>query len=454
MEEEKGINEMEEIEETEEIETRSNPRFIDTLSHAEKEDIYMTISELVEEYLSGEEVLKMSSHTFIDDFHSDITHLIFQQLSDTDICDNDDYDDLYDIVTEVAKFDIYDIPEHTTTPYCPIVKSRPDKEKIQILKDCPQPAQRTPEWYAFRQGVITASNIWKIFASEAQINSFIYDKCKNADVPPPPGGGYVNTQSSLHWGVKYEPLSTMLYEYRNRTQVGAFGCIRHSRYEFLAASPDGINIAEDSSLYGRMLEIKNIVNRDIDGNPSPAYWIQMQIQMECCDLEECDFLETRFKEYASAEEFYQDEQHSELGEKGVILYFTSNIDGSPIYKYLPIGQTIPENTDLEDWTDLVSSYCPENASMKSILFWYLDEYSCVLVKRNRLWFEMAMPKIADMWNLIQKEKVEGFEHRSPKKKTKTSSNTNGLLVEIDEDGGSHVIHNMPVTNSYSIIKTT
>ena len=47
-----------------------------------------------------------------------------------------------------------------------------------------------------------------------------------------------------------------------------------------------------------MLEIKNIVNREITGIPKKEYWVQMQMQMEVCAIyEECDFLETRFKEY-------------------------------------------------------------------------------------------------------------------------------------------------------------
>ena len=55
-----------------------------------------------------------------------------------------------------------------------------------------------------------------------------------------------------------------------------------------------------------MLEVKNIYNRDIDGNPKEEYWIQMQIQLETCDLEICDFLETRFKEYELEEEYFED----------------------------------------------------------------------------------------------------------------------------------------------------
>ena len=49
---------------------------------------------------------------------------------------------------------------------------------IEYLKRRPQPAQRTPEWYVFRHGLISASNIWKVFGSDATRNSLIYEKCK------------------------------------------------------------------------------------------------------------------------------------------------------------------------------------------------------------------------------------------------------------------------------------
>jgi hypothetical protein len=77
------------------------------------------------------------------------------------------------------------------------------------------------------------------------------------------------------------------------------------KYDYIAASPDGINVDSNNERYGRMVEIKNIYNREIDGIPTDNYWIQMQFQMEVCDLDECDFFETRMKEY-SEEEFYAD----------------------------------------------------------------------------------------------------------------------------------------------------
>ena len=123
----------------------------------------------------------------------------------------------------------------------------------------------------------------------------------------------VNILSPLHWGQKYEPLSVMLYEYDYDTTIEDFGCIQHSKYSFIGASPDGINNDPKSDKYGRMLEIKNIVNREITGIPSKMYWIQMQIQMETCNLNYCDFLETQFKEYENEEQFYGDNSNKRKG---------------------------------------------------------------------------------------------------------------------------------------------
>ena len=101
-------------------------------------------------------------------------------------------------------------------------------------------------------------------------------------------------------------MSILIYEKIHNTKVGEFGCIKHDNLSFLKASPDGINIDPKNKLYGRMLEIKNPTTRKISGVPKKEYWVQMQIQMEVWDLNECDFLETSFKEYENEEEFLKD----------------------------------------------------------------------------------------------------------------------------------------------------
>jgi putative phage-type endonuclease len=153
--------------------------------------------------------------------------------------------------------------------------------------------QRSEEWYSMRSNLLTASNIYKCFGSDSEKNQLIYEKCQPFNTEK---NNYVNLESPMHWGQKYEPISVMFYEKEYKTKVGDFGCIQHEKYDFLGASPDGINILTNTHRFGRMLEIKNPISRKIDGIPSEAYWIQQQIQMEVCDLEGCDFLETCFKE--------------------------------------------------------------------------------------------------------------------------------------------------------------
>jgi hypothetical protein len=48
----------------------------------------------------------------------------------------------------------------------------------------------------------------------------------------------------------------MIYETLYSTKLGEYGCIRHPKYDYIAASPDGINVDSNNERYGRMVEIK------------------------------------------------------------------------------------------------------------------------------------------------------------------------------------------------------
>ena len=336
------------------------------------------------------------------------------------------------------------------------------EEQLNYLKSVPQPEQRTNEWYAFRYKYLTASNIWKAFISQSTKNQLIYEKCKplaaessSSSTPSQPHG--VNTESPMHWGHKYEPISVALYEKKYNTTVSEFGCIPHKSISFLAASPDGINTDKASKRYGRMLEVKNIVNREINGNPKMEYWIQMQLQLEVCDLKECDFLETRFVEYENEEEFMNDTviieedvipAHAEAEppraepikkilpfiskdykQKGIIMYFIK--DSQPQYEYY----TPSKVSTLEAYQAWEESMMLKNESIMWIknLYWKLDEFSCVLVMRNKLWFEAAKPDLYAIWQTIEKERIEGYEHRSPKKRTSIAVSSAAKKYNYNKD---------------------
>lgn len=322
-------------------------------------------------------------------------------------------------------------------------------DKIENIRQKPQPNQRTDEWYKFRHDLITASNAYKVFESQSTVNQLIYEKCQplklqqdNSDATNTKPPVMVNVNTTFHWGQKYEPVSVMLYEYLYNTKVDDFGCIKHDTYHFLGASPDGINIDTNSERFGRMLEIKNIVNREITGIPKKEYWIQMQLQMEVCDLDECDFLETKITEYECANDFFKDlendaiiqldikPKNKSLHKKGVIIYFHDNLHAKPHYVYKPLN--ISNMDDILQWEEkMIELYQSTNHNMTYIksIYWKLEKLSCVLVLRNKTWFHNNIQTIENVWKIIEKERISGYEHRAPNKKPKLKIDNNTNTID-------------------------
>lgn len=312
--------------------------------------------------------------------------------------------------------------------------------KIEQLSSIIIPEQRSQEWYNQRNNLLTASNIWKVFSTQAQYNSLVVEKCKPCENAESMRS--VSTASSLHWGILFEPLTLQIYSMKNKTKVGEFGCIVHPQHSFLGASPDGINIDPSSPLYGRMIEIKNVVSRQITGIPLEAYWIQMQLQMEICDLDECDFIETKFSKISR--ETWMDNSDESIS--GVILHVgprifvpfsTREIDNDdidydidsdtrkvvyadtqsnqePFYVYIPFDVS---RENMDTWIQDYKNKNPNMVIMDTI-YWKLEHYSCVFVHRNKEWFLEALPKIKECWATIEHERIHGYQHRlSSKKKT-------------------------------------
>jgi hypothetical protein len=281
----------------------------------------------------------------------------------------------------------------------------------------------------------------------------------NIDKIPAPT---VNVSSPMHWGQKYEPVSTMYYEMIHGTAVGEYGCVQHSKYSFLGASPDGIVDDPASEKYGQMLEIKNVVNRDITGVPLKAYWVQMQLQLEVCDLEECDFLETRFKEYMDGIDFIEDcgsdnqftKTHGEKW-KGIVMYFIDP-GGVPVYEYKPLemGQEEYET----NWEPGIrQKHVQQGNTFMWPVYWWLDEVSCVLVERNRLWFSRVIDQMSVFWDTILAERKSGYAHRAPtKRKAKDDGlgqcliTINGSLIGSDTTASSDIEPSQNTLDGYLI----
>lgn len=448
----------EDISDSSTIESESEYDLLDQVNAHELDELEITVQELACDYVD-ENILQMIQPNFRESLMGYLTEIVSSDWINMGLDSETDQETLCEFV-ESCVDDLYEHGILKPRSYkTSAILSSPDvetfKKKIQVLQSINQPEQRTQAWYEFRHSLISASSLSKCFGSDAQVNSLIYEKCKPFDIRP---DGPVNTESPMHWGQKYEPLSVKLYELLYGTTVGEFGCIRHRDYEFIGASPDGINIDPCSERYGRMLEIKNIVSRELNGIPKPEYWVQMQIQMETCDLDECDFLETVFKEYPDEAAFYQDPEPHDF--KGIILHFVQRvsmgdinalitINHNPRYEYMPLGYDLQKDS-IDKWIQETREPIRREWSLYEAKYWYLEDYSCVMVPRHKDWFKAALPKIRETWNTILKERDSGYEHRAAKKrglKQDTIQVTHG-----SEDSTNICILNMPKTNTVCLVK--
>jgi putative phage-type endonuclease len=393
-------------------------------SAEEETDIVDTCVQLMSDYVD-ENPTAVSEPDFHETMLENVKEVMFMNYDNffqTNSEIEDELEDLIDIASDM--FYLHIMPKRSYNDTFETRMSEKERERVierlEVLADVPQAEQRTKEWYETRHRLITASNAYKAFEPDSAKNQLIYEKCqplKYDEMEDPENAKFelVNTDTAMHHGQKYEPVSVMYYEDLFETEVSEYGCIQHDKYKFLGASPDGI--VSDPSLprFGRMIEIKNIVNRDIDGIPKKEYWIQMQLQMETCDLNECDFLECRFIEYDGYTAFMADGNFLKSSKdelKGVIMQFSSP-DGKPKYVYKPLTMDFDDG---ESWEEEQR----ETLGMPWIknIYWRLEEVSCVLVLRNRKWFQDNIQTLSDVWDTILKERQTGCEHRAPNKRVK------------------------------------
>jgi putative phage-type endonuclease len=408
----------------------------------EIEELEEEIIIIIEEYLENN-IRKYSSPEFYEKMGEEIIDYITKTYFPLNDLLEKEKDSLLEFIWNTIDDIIfyYDIPKRqqqnielvkNENDYENITKSLRELNEINQL----QPKQRTTEWYQYRYNRFSASSIWKLLSTLSQYNSLILEKCKN----PQQATSVTNHNNPRNWGVKYEPVSIMIYEDKYPTTIVKtdYGCIPHPIYPFIAASPDGINISpECPEKYGRMVEVKNIYNRDITGIPLEEYWIQMQIQMETCGLEVCDFLETRFKEYSCEEDFYSDISPEY---KGVILFLLgkdSTIENR--FEYMPLYVNL-EKKHVDKWIQEFREKVSDTHLIYEIVYWYLDEYSCVVVERNALWFESVLPVFEEAWNIVVSERTYGCKHREPKhrelishisKNSSSSSSSKICVVKLE-----------------------
>ena len=82
-----------------------------------------------------------------------------------------------------------------------------------------------------------------------------------------------------------------------------------------------------------------------------------------------------------------------------------------------------EKKHVDKWIREIREKVSDTHLVYEIVYWYLDEYSCVNVKRNAPWFESVIDIITEAWKIVEKEREHGFEHRAPKMRVKKIAET-------------------------------
>ena len=302
-------------------------------------------------------------------------------------------------------------------------------KQFEKLKNIILPEQRSPEWFKMRDEKITASDCGTVLDEnkhELQYK-FIMNKVF---------GKKFETNINCYHGKKFENVVTLVYELLNDVSVHEFGLLSHPKYDFLGASPDGIcsslklDKKTNSPLVGRMLEIKCPRLRkiqytgEIKGNICPDYyWCQVQLQLECCDLEECDFVQCMIEEFTCREEYIKDTSNAcpyktkKYGlEKGVVIEllptilektdFDENgkVSENTIYDKTTHLYQPKLNMSLEEVDEWIINSIENIDSKKrlhKIIYWRFTERNTTLIIRDKIWFKTNLSKMKNIWDYVK-----------------------------------------------------
>ena len=310
------------------------------------------------------------------------------------------------------------------------------------LKQLKLPDQRSPEWYKIRENLLTASSLADALGKGhfQTRDDLLISKTqeKRSEISK-------MARDIMQWGVAYEEVATMFYEYLNNLTVVEFGLIPHPKLSVFGASPDGIcDIGSPNGYEGRMLEIKCPPKRKFTHEVPKHYWMQMQGQLEVCDLEECDFLQVKLEEYSDITEYEKDVlfdtgiQQGKTSDglpKGLVLEYT--IEGELQYKYSPWLASVD---GILNWKNKMIEELGVSCKEK---WWKITRYECTLVRRDRDWWNSVVPDIIQFWTDVVHYRKVGNEEvqkringrkRGPRKKIFTIQEPmKGYLMDSDEE---------------------
>lgn len=289
------------------------------------------------------------------------------------------------------------------------------RARAKYLLTLPQAPQGSKQWFDYRRGTkgpdgiltggrLTASDTGTILG----MNEYACSEeiiLKKAGIPT------FNWSPACEHGKKYEHISVRVFERREGKCVREYGCLPDENNTITAASPDGI------TLDGEVLEIKNPYSRKVTGVPKPAYYAQIQQQLQVTDLELCHFVETVIREYPDAQSFREDHPENEPdaiwtdkgNEKGVLLEIMeepakdASPDDPPTYRYV-YGDLDMRPSEVGRWINREMNKLGDLEQYRFVIvrYWYLATYCNTHVYRDRAWWTEKYPLLKQFWNRVEK----------------------------------------------------
>lgn len=244
--------------------------------------------------------------------------------------------------------------------------------------------QRTDAWHAQRGTMITASEVSKVWQTPASRLELLEKKLE----PAARGDSNAfNAIPALIWGTRFEPVAKKIYEDSTGCDIIDVGCCQHPVHKFLGASPDGLIVPRyadaDPMRYGRLVEFKCPMSR-ARKDEIPSYYVhQMQMQMECTGIDECEYVEFRFKQVNFTE------WDKALSAKGV---FAVDPLGKVDYK----GDAI----ELHQWQS-------GHTEDEQYVYWVLTDIKKDFVPKDPNWLSDHLPDLRAFWDDVELHRRAG-----------------------------------------------
>jgi len=214
------------------------------------------------------------------------------------------------------------------------------------------------------------------------------------------------------WGHRFESLTRRIYELEIAgldTVNDTLGRFTHQTIPWLSASPDGL--ITKGPLCGRLVEIKSPKTRQPGEFVPDEYYVQMQIQMEVCDLDAVDFIEAQFAQRPEINMSPKDiEACTAAAWKGRIEV-RGYLDDSSTWRY---RYTEPVE-DLEDAVFQSNADLEALPVLESSVWWLLKGgwHPRTVLRSHSWWTSVGWPNAQLFWAEVcslRDQQIEIIEH--------------------------------------------